>query len=379
LSRFRRLLLAAILVLAALAWGQAAREERGDFTIYCAALAALETGRSPYDLAALRRHGSPSNLPMTNPALMLPALAPICAGGTHVIVWIALIVLTASAAGVLLQPADWPLLAAVVAGGFAAAPWILQTGNIAAVEMFLAGAAIAALARGRLALFSGAIGAAAFLKLMPAALVILVVPVAGIRRAVKCALAAAVVFAALHAVYALAMPRHFADYWAMLLGPFLPFFGAEAVHGAETHPSLLSLLMTAAYSLTGRSWPGVPLFAAAAAAIGIDLLRLGRRVPTGHLLPLAALAVLLVMPRLKPYAFGLGVVPLYLGAVDLTASRQVLVLLVSCVVPLATWSTWHPEGGGFAYGQLYGLIGAYALVRAFMPTDILKSGVQHES
>jgi hypothetical protein len=76
----------------------------------------------------------------------------------------------------------------------------------------------------------------------------------------------------------------------------------------------------------------------------------------------------LLLPRLKPYAFGLGVVPLYLAAKPLRAERQLLLMVIACTMPFvaaAELATGHVPAAApvLRYGQLFALASAYLLVR----------------
>jgi len=318
---------------------------------------------------------------MTSPALVLPVLRPECASGDYILLWWSLVALTVIAVGMLTRPADWLLLATIVVGAFDAVRWILSTGNIAALELLLTGAGVALLRSGREGLFVLAIGSAAFLKWIPVAFTLLVVPVAGAARGVRALAAVLAVVAVLNVVYLIAMPDLFVGYWSFIAGALHSFFRTEAVYGAEAHPSLLSLLMDASSAVFGRSWPGVPLYAAASGYLAFDLMRVTWRSPDrAGLLPLWGLGLLAMMPRVKPYGFGIAVVPLYIAARLLPANRQALLIVLSCLVPLAGSFIYDHTGvAAAAYGQLYGLAGAYAVVRASAPTapavrDILQGG-----
>ena len=183
----------------------------------------------------------------------------------------------------------------------------------------------------------------------------------GTLRCLPAAIGVLATYCALHAVYFLVMPGSFGHYWGQMLGGFQGFFQAEAIYGGGAHPSVLSLLSDGSSRLTGRSWPAIPIYMVGAAAILIDLLRLRQTRPRAAMVPLWGLGLLVVMPRLKPYAFGLGLVPLYLGAKALPPHRQALLLLISCVLPDVLRAAGDIKILG--YGQLVALIGAYFIVR----------------
>jgi hypothetical protein len=297
--------------------------------------------------------------------LILPILRPACAHEAYVALWLSIIGATIVAVGMVTGPPHWLLLATVIVAGFDAVRWTVSTGNIAVLEIFLSSVGIASLAAGRFVVFAATVGSAAFVKWIPAVLALLAVPLAGLRGVARALLAVLAVVALLNVLYLLWMPGLFAAYWSSIAHALFSFFRAEAVYGAEVHPSLLSFLMGATSTTIGRSWPGLVLYGAAAAFVAFDLIRVTRQSrDPAQLLPLWGLGLLLLMPRMKPYGFGVGLVPLYLGALSLQPLPQVLLVLVSCIVPLAgVLVSDRSVASAAAYSQLYALAGAYAVLR----------------
>jgi hypothetical protein len=359
-----RPLLAIALLLAAFAWWQVFEgPEGGDFQIYCAALQALDAGENVYDVRVLSGAGAPDGLPFTNPALILPILRPVCATGWYFAVWVGLIIATTVLIGALDKNRDWLLLTAIVASGFDATSWMLRTGNIAVAETMLCGIAVVAVYWGRLPAFSLAIGLAAFLKAMPAVFALLAFSNHGVKLAVSAGLNALATFGALHLLFFILLPAEFAAFWSAMQSGFGGFLQAEVIHGGVFHPSMLSLAAQISVTVTGRSWPSIPVYAAVAMLIMADLLYMTMRRRHRSLVPLWAVGLLAIMPRLKPYAFGLALVPVYLGAKTLGLRPRTLVILAACLVPFLTYVP-QPHGNGIlAYGQLFGLLGTYVVFR----------------
>jgi len=147
------------------------------------------------------------------------------------------------------------------------------------------------------------------------------------------------------------------------------FFGAEAIYGGNTHPSMLSLFSDVSAAITGRSWPAIPFYVGIAALVLADLFLSRRTTDNPPTIALWGLALLVSMPRLKPYVFGLGIVPLYLAAKYLPPRQQIVLVAVSCAMPIAAAAalTSGLVSGAAArilgYYQLFALAGAYLLVR----------------
>jgi hypothetical protein len=356
----------------------------GDFDIYCASLRLAGAGADPHDVDALTHAGAPKGLPMTTPVVALLPMRPVCSTRQYAPIWIIAAAATIALVGVLDPHPHWLLLAAAVLGGFDAVRWMLLTGNIAIFEMLFAGGAIASLLkkRGRVPFFSRFIkkapdpffclglGAATFLKILPVAFSIMPAALARNRRALAAAAGVAITFVLMHAAGFLFMPQASAFYWTHLLHGFGGFFGAEAIYGGNAHPSALSLFSDISASLTGRSWPALLVYVAFAGIVAADLFvfLLKNRPEHAKALGLCGLGLLLMMPRLKPYAFGLGVVPLYLAAKPLRAGRQIVLMVVGCVLPLAAAEATSTDvfpalRWVLGYGQLFALASVYALVR----------------
>ena len=307
---------------------------------------------------------------MTTPVLALLPLRPGCAAGRYAAIWIAATICTFLLVGLLDRRPQWLLLAAVVAAGFDAVRWMLVTGNIAIFEMLFAGAAFASLAAGRrLEIFGLGLGSATFLKIEPVAFSVLAFVSGGPRRGLTATAGVFAAFAALHALGFLTMPAASSFYWKHLLSGFGGFFGAEAIYGGNTHPSVLSLFSDVSAAITGRSWPAIPFYVGIAALVLVDLLLSRRRTDYPQTIALWGLALLVSMPRLKPYVFGLGIVPLYLAAKYLPPRQQIVLVAVSCAMPMAAAAalTSGLVSGAAArilgYYQLFALAGAYLLVR----------------
>jgi hypothetical protein len=367
----RTAVLCAVILLSLLSCWAALRDAPGgDFQIYCAALRLADTGADPHDVDALARAGAPPGLPMTTPALALLPLRSGCAAGRYAPIWIAAALSAFLLVGLLDRRPQWLLLAAVIAAGFDAVRWMLVTGNIAIFEMLFAGTAFAALAAGRrLEIFVLALGAATFLKIEPVAFSVLAFVAGGLRRAVIATAGVFATFAAFHALGFLTLPAASSFYWKHLLSGFGGFFGAEAIYGGNTHPSMLSLFSDVSAALTGRSWPAIPFYVAIAGLVLADLFFSRRTTDQPKTIALWGLGLLLAMPRLKPYAFGLGIVPLYLAARQLAPRQQIVLVAISCAMPMAAAAalTSGLVSGGAArilgYYQLFALAGAYLLLR----------------
>jgi hypothetical protein len=343
--------------------------QAGDFGVYCAGLRALDANGDVYDMQVLQaRFGSPSPFPMPNPAIVLPLLRPACATGHYLPYWFGVTALAFVAIGLLDRTPDWPLLAVTMASGFASLYWMLATGNIAPLECLLVSVGLMGLYSARRGWFAAGLGIAAFVKTIPAALV----PVAWLtgepRQRWRNMLGAAAVCVAFYALFLVTMRAQFVPYWEQLVG-LRGILVDEVVAGGEFHPSILSAAGDVSRAVTRHAFAGVAIYVLIVAVIARDFLF--RVVPASRgaaawSLPfVAVLAILLVFPRLKPYSFNMALVPLYVLMKPLTLPRQVRMLGVACVVPIAgivLTQAW-PGVRVLHYGQLIALAGVYLLVR----------------
>ncbi len=251
-------------------------------------------------------------------------------------------------------------------GGLASFFWMLATGNIAPFECLLVGVAIVGLHNDRRGVFASGIGAATFLKTIPGALVPIVLLADEPRRAWRAIAGAVGVAIALYLLFLAVLPQQFVPYWAHLLG-LREILVDEAVAGGEFHPSILSLGGDVSRLIVGRTLLAPVIYSAVVLAIGWDFVR--RVLPAASsrkaLALLAALAILLVFPRLKPYSFNMVLVPLYLLMKPLSAPRQLQLVGITGLFPLLAAlaeQSWQPIWV-FQYAQLFALAAAYVMLR----------------
>ena len=335
-----RVLIAAALILAAAAAAvrlDVMREARGsDLAVICAAQKVLEGSRNPYDGAELQRAGGAVSVPLTYAPLLVRAAAPFC--GRNLLLPSALALLTLVIIVWYAPIASAAIGTAAVASGFAALPWLLLTANVAALEGVAGAIALVALMANMPVMLGVAIGAMAFVKVSPLALVLAAFVRWPARTASKAAAACALVFTALHGVGYLLDPENTVRYAAGALGGFGGHLGAEMAFGSEANPSMFSFLPHVA------AWAGAPREAGLAAAgliagaFGLAWLRLWRAASDRDAdrvwLALLAMAVMTVChPRFKPYSAFLLTPALAFALQRLSGRTQHAGLVAACVLP----------------------------------------------
>lgn len=337
-----------------------------DFEVYYYAARALRAGLDPYSTQSLTKvAGKPMPLPFVYPPAFLTLFAPFASLSLAAAKAVYLGAKLAALAGLLViwgcfcrSSRETLILLVVVLLGFSATIFSdLYAGNIACFEQLLVWLGIAALVTGRRMLFAVAIPLAAAPKILPMALVLLLLFEG--RKAIRPLLLSAGAFLAIQGISLAVSPARTARFFNMASAL------DERGHAA---PSSLALLRDIVGSAL-RPWVPLVLYLVLAASIlgafGFCFLRL-RKSETWEkapwfLLSGALLSYLLIIPRLKNYGFVL-VVPV---AVWLLARAQRGTLLMGTLLLCLSTTSPLPKAL-FPHWQFWPLLWEYnALLSVF--------------
>jgi Protein of unknown function (DUF2029). len=311
-----------------------------DFEVYYYAARALRAGLDPYSTQSVTKvAGKPMPLPFVYPPAFLTLFAPFASLSLAVAKSVYLGAKLASLAGLLViwgcfcrSSRETFILLVMVLLGFSATIFSdLYAGNITCFEQLLVWLGIAALLTGRRTLFAVLIPVAAVPKVLPMALVLLLLFEG--RKAIRPLLLSAGVFLAIQGISLAVSPAQTARFFSLARAL------DERGHAA---PSSLALLRDIVGS-TFRPWVPLVLYLVIAACIlgvfGFWFLRL-RKSETWEkapwfLLSGALLSYLLIIPRLKNYGFVL-VVPV--AAWLLARAKRGTLLMGTLLLCLSTTS-----------------------------------------
>lgn len=321
-----------------------------DLALLCSGFEAWQSGADPYDLADLRRLTG-SELALPYPAFWIVALHPLCLLPGDGAKWAQLFMLAAVYLLLPRRSGDGPLSLALLLGGLAALYWNVLTGNHGLVELMLIALFYRHAAASRLGAAGAALGLLGSFKLLPALYSLALLGwwrAAGPRRVGLALAASLVAFTAVHAVSWVIAPALYQSFLAQTFG-----FGRQwPVPLLETTASLTNPTpwLCVAGLPDGRiALPkSAALLAGLVAALLIPLRRFARETAlalgrtarsatsgTDGALRLASwMIVLLVLlsPRLKPYAYAHLLAPLWWLARELRPGCQ-LAIAVTAVAP----------------------------------------------
>ncbi len=329
-----------------------AEDSGWDFTIVCRAMRALEHGDDPYIVENLAKHAGddfgPARFPFVSPPVCIGLFRGLCffnrffsPGTTYRIAWSLLL-----AASFLFiwrstsrrRPGPEPLfLAALLATGFMAAYWNFLTGNFALIELALLSVAFYGVMRKKYYLagaFLTVMGLVKFLPLLFGGLFLLLP--GGKRTRAKVIALMLLLFVLVNlASYALA-PGLMRSYYMAATGR-LPQYSPMQEGGSKWNPSLFFLVEEVAGRLSGNKAIAFPvLYGLYACFIVLAFLTYARREERAFadIFSLGVLALLLLLPRLKPYSFILALPSVYFLTRGLDMRGKFLTLLAVSAGPL---------------------------------------------
>jgi len=296
----------------------------------CHGLAALAAGKDPYIHSNLAHTPGPASwmayyypIAAAYPAKLI-CMAQDLLPGAYVGIYLLILVgsCAALAWNLRLSNLEVAIVALVSISAFSAYRWLALTGNIAVLEAPLAALSIAVLHRRRYELSGAAFGLMSTLKVLPlvGVLAFLVIPLGWPQKARTIA-AAVVAFAALHLVNAAISGSYTVSFVKATLGqiPHQPALFSES--GGLNNPNFIDFVFALFHTFNVDKATLVSsalAFCFLILGVVIAMLAQKTREMDGYaavrIFGLAALVCMLLLFRLKPYAFG-TLVPFAIAAI----------------------------------------------------------------
>ena len=296
----------------------------------CHGLAALAAGKDPYIHSNLAHTPGPASwmayyypIAAAYPAKLI-CMAQDLLPGAYVGIYLLILVgsCAALAWSLRLSNLEVAIVALVSISAFSAYRWLALTGNIAVLEAPLAALSIAALHRRRYELSGAAFGLMSTLKVLPlvGVLAFLVIPVGWPQKA-RAIAAAVAAFVALHLVNAAISGSYTVSFVKATLGqiPNQPALFSES--GGLNNPNFIDFVFALFHTFNVDK---ATLVSSALAfcflILGVVIAMLAQKTremddyAAVRIFGLAALVCMLLLFRLKPYAFG-TLVPFAIAAI----------------------------------------------------------------
>jgi hypothetical protein len=322
----------------------------------CHGLAALAAGKDPYIHSNLAYTPSAASwmayyypIAAAYPAKLI-CIAQDLLPGAYVGIY--LLILAGSCAALAwslrLSSLEVAIVALVSISAFSAYRWLALTGNIAVLEAPLAALSITALYRRRYEISGGALGLLSTLKVLPlvGVLAFVVIPVAWPQKA-RAIMAAGAAFVALHLINAAVSGAYFVSFVKASLGqvPDQPVLSSE--NGGLNNPDFIDFVFALFHTLNvDKATLVSSALAFCGLILGVAIAMLAQKTremddyAAVRIFGLTVLVCMLLLFRLKPYAFG-TLVPFAIAAIAFPSGilRRIGYLTLS-VMPWLCTSAW---------------------------------------
>lgn len=328
-----------------------------DFVVYCDAAAAFRHGANPYLVENLAR----STLSFVYPPATLPLFAGLCAPSavvSPVVVHSVLYGVLLFGSGILVytvDPApDGFLLATFLIVGFGGTYRAFETGNLSILLAFVLTIAFAALLEERDTIVGVALAAIAAFKLYP---IFFGAPllVSGQSRSEKARTIGAIVVtvAAFAAVNVVTFSAYIGTYYRSITGQ-LPQHSPAGASGGRVNPALYHLVKDLNRFIGGTPLMRWLLYLGVVVLVAALFCYYVRHydIDTVEVFSLGIIAVLLVLPRLKPYTLVIASVPAYFLVRDATLKTKTVALTIVAAIPAAVIPLQVVIGDGLWFYRL---------------------------
>jgi hypothetical protein len=327
-----------------------------DLLTTCHGLAALAAGKDPYIHSNLAHPPGPASwmayyypIAAAYPAKLFCVVQDLLPNSY---VGLYLLILAGSCAALAwslrLGNLEVAIAALVSISAFSAYRWLALTGNIAVLEVPLAALSIAALYYRRYEISGAALGLMSTLKVLPlvGVLAFLVLPIGGPRK-VRAIAAAVAACAALHLVNAAVSGAYFANFVKATLGqiPGQPVLARES--GGLNNPNFIDFVFALFHAFdVDKATLVASALSVGGLILGVALAMLAQKTQemddysAVRIFGLAFLVCMLLLFRLKPYAFG-ALVPFAIAAITFPRRMPRYIGYVTLsVLPWLCTSAW---------------------------------------
>lgn len=342
-----------------------------DINVYCSAVETYENGNNPYLIEKLRKYSN-SNLSFIYPPLSLPFFKILClidsiAG--YYIIWILLLLAIfciTKRADARLDPL---LLITLLASGFLVTFWNMLTGNVGLIELTLFAVTYYFITKRKYRNAALFLALTSFFKVLP----ILFAPLflftkEGYKEKFKTFFLITIFLAAANLLSFLLFPNIMPTYLLSLVGkagqqhspiyesggiknPSLLFFTkelSERFFNSNTTISIIIYLLCTLLVLL--------LFC-------IYIKRERRRFL--HIFSFGVLAIMIILPRLKPYSFAFALLPTYFLIKNFNFKNKLLAILLTSLLPLLVLIfgfSPHNVNTIWKYNQLISLLAIFIFI-----------------
>lgn len=312
-----------------------------DFDIYCSAVKTLQSGKNPYLVRNLKEYsGGPMSFSFVYPPISLPFFKMICFINQRVsyhIIWILMLVATFLATRRIDKNFESWLLTTLLTTGFIATYWNLLTGNVGLIELFLFSVTYYWIIKKNYCLSALFLVLASTLKIVPLLFGGLFI-FARLSKLDKFKIFSIIAasFASINLLSYILFPSLTSSYYLSIMGQMgqhNPIFEG----GGLNNPASFFLIKKISDLLFNHSFMVLLglyiLFVGFIAALLFNYVWRKKR-DFVDIFSVGTLAVLIVLPRLKPYSFTFALLPMYFLLKDFDFKNKFWSILLISACPL---------------------------------------------
>lgn len=312
-----------------------------DYYLYCSAIKAMEDGKNPYYTDNLMEYSGGGKLSFVYPPLSVLFLKAVCFFDTkmsYFILWAVLIILTyfvIRSAGSNLEPL---FIAVLLITGFRSTYYNFRTGNVGLLELFFFSFVFLFLKKRKHIFSTIFLNLTAWLKVFPILFGGLFIFLRSSKRNKAKVLSFVLIgFVLLNALSYFAFPSVISSYYLALMGKIENPHNHLKEEGGARNPSAFLFFKQFSQRLFG---PNNAIYLVFFILFIVVVFALFSRYAMNkersflEAFSLGVLAILLVLPRLKPYSFTLALIPILFLTRDFDYKNKFYTILLASLIPL---------------------------------------------
>lgn len=354
------------------------RVSGSDSQIYYGAVKAWENGNNPYLLENIKQY-SAGPFTFVYPPISIPFFKILHFGNprvTYYLIWTIALVCTIAIIARADKKSDLFLLTVLLVTGFLATYWNYLTGNVGLIELLLFAMVFYGIIKEKYLISAVFLPLTAVLKIAPLLYATLFVYLKSDRvKIIKILATIFTLFVLISGLSYVLHPNISSTYYLSITGHFDQQHSPLYETGGVTNPSSLTLIRAFLERLLpnymGLSILLYVLFIAVIIVMFYIFLSRGDR-NFLEIFSIGVLAIMLILPRLKPFSFVFALLPLYFLTKNLDYKHKTLLILLASALPLVfyfsgdSWRLfWSPNllvSGLWNYNQLLLLIAVFAFL-----------------
>ncbi|MCP4351394.1 MAG: DUF2029 domain-containing protein [Desulfobacterales bacterium] len=339
-----------------------------DFSTYCGAVDAFYNGHDPYMVEQLDKYAG-TGLSFVYPPLAIPVLSIPCSFNniktSYYAIWILLISATLFIVKICGPDTELFYFFTLIITGFISTFWCFFTGNIGLFELFILSLIFLCILKKSYYTSSFLIAVIGSMKIIPLFFAIpkvfMKIP---LKKKITLLLFLCAAFFLIHTISYTLFPGISRSYYSSLMGN-IPDQHAPIKETGGIGNSSLYFFIQANVMKYAPNVPFLPrcLYLLSVTAISVCFWRFfsaNKHISSIEIFSYGLLAVIIFLPRLKPYSFTSAILPVYFLTRKWEYKKKFMVIVIVSLLPGLFFTGSHYFNGIlFQYGQLFSLLSIY--------------------